>query len=156
MPDVTTSASLTYAGGTIRTGRMVPALLSFLAGDLTTSSATSGALVSVPELDRLVRLVDRADGESEEQFQRRQLIWQQTMEAIEAAFKAINDRVDAIALEQRLIRTELLAQQASDKTVELETAVNDVNTAVSQTLSSVDPIYGIEYNDLIPPGGIFP
>lgn len=145
--DITTPATLTYGGGALRSTRIAPALLTYATSSIVTTRDTPLSTAAViPALDRLVRFIDKSDGETEEQFQRRQLIWQQTMEAIEGAFAAVNARVDEVALYARLNAVEALAESANDNATAAQTTANAVSTATRQTFVAIDPIYGDEYD----------
>lgn len=154
MPDITVSASLDFYGGVFRDTRVAPASLTFGAGDVTMGSDTQlTAETLIPKLDRLNRISDKASGETQQQFQRRQLIWQQSMEAIEAAFEAVNSRVDELAILARLTRAEGLAEVANDNAIAAQESVSQVTAAVSQTMADIDPIYQDAFDDRIPQNG---
>lgn len=153
MPNITVPAMLTYTGGALRQWRVVPARLNYTAGTVTSvRDSAIGALAEVPKLNRLSRMIDKTSGETEQQFQRRQLIWQQTMEAIEAAFEAVNQRVDDLsAIVARLTAAEALAQTANDTAVAAVAQVEVVSTAVAETFTDVDPVFGNSYTDRVDP-----
>lgn len=153
MPDITAPAMLAYTGGTLRQWRVVPARVTFTAGAVTSvrDSAVSGA-AEVPKLNRIYRLADKLDGESDKQFQRRRLIWQQTMEAIEAAFAAVNQRVDDLAaILARLTAAEQLAQAANDNAISAAAQVEAVSAAVADTFGEVDPVLRDGYTNRVNP-----
>lgn len=153
MPDISAPAPLIFAGGALRQWRVVPSRLRYTAGTVTSVRDSDVAgLAEVPNLNRLIRLVDKTDGETDKQFQRRQLIWQQTMEAIEAAFAAVNQRVDDLsAILARLTAAEALAQTANDTAVSAVAQVEMVSTAVAETFTDVDPVFGTGFTDRLDP-----
>jgi hypothetical protein len=109
------------------------------------------ASVLVPDLDRLT-FSDRISGESEMAFMRRAAIWQSTMNAIEAALAAVNERVaDLEAVLARLTAAEMLAQTANQNAVEAQESVTVVQAAVSQTFDSIDPVYRDFFDDRLVP-----
>ena len=140
MPDITTPSPLTYTGGALRTKRLVPSLLAFTPGSVTSSKDTpTSAAAVIPKLDRL----NRADG-----FDTRfQWIWQQTMEAIEGAFETVNARVDEVAILARLAAVESLADAANDNAVVAQATAAQVSVAVEQTFNEIDPVYRDFYED---------
>ena len=150
--NITAAASLNYTGGSIRCARIVPARLRYTGGTFTSSKDTPLTTAAViPQLNRLFRLVDKVDGETDKQFQRRQQIWQTTMEAIEAAFEAVNARVDEVALYARLSAVETAAQVANDNVATLTTTVTTIQTATENTFTEIDPLYGQDFSDRLDP-----
>lgn len=88
--------------------------------------------VTTPVLDRLHRMIDKADGETDAQFKRRQLIWQRTMEAIEDAFTALTTQVsDNTALLSRIAAAQDLAQQANTTASATSSSVSIANSYTS-------------------------
>ena len=131
---------------------MRPARLTYATSSITTTRDTPlTTAAEIPQLNRLVRFIDKADGETEAQFQRRQLIWQQTMEAIENAFVAVNARVDEVALYARLNAVELLAEAANDNATQAQATAATIQTAVSQTFADIDPIYQTNFDGRLEP-----
>lgn len=132
---VFTPAVFTFTGGEIDTYpiRFTAAAFTFTGGsigagiDITTSDAAA-----TPLLDRLTRNPDKADGETEAQFQRRQLIWQQTMEAIEAAFAAVGVQITDIAT---LIEAILAAMDAAQAALAQAQATEREQNLVNSTTS---------------------
>lgn len=130
MPDVVTPAQLAWTGGTVLDEPafdfVSPAILRWTGVSVTESGGVSTALsVTAPTLDRLHRAIDKAEGETDKQFQRRQLIWQQTMEAIEAAFAALSTQVgDNTTVIARLLAAEALASAANDNAAAVTALVN--------------------------------
>jgi hypothetical protein len=103
-------------------------------------------MAAVPKLDRLRRFDKLMRGD--EVDLRFQLIWQRTMEGIEAAFEAVNQRVDDLsAILARLTAAEELAQAANDTAVSAVTQVEAVSAAVAETFTEVDPVFGDSYTD---------
>lgn len=150
--DITAPGALVYSAGAIRSNRLKPARLTYATSSITTTRDTPlTTAAQIPTLDRLVRFIDKADGETDQQFQRRQLIWQQTMEAIEAAFAAVNARVDEVALYARLSAAELLAQAANDNAAQAQATAATIQAAVSQTFADIDPIYQTNFEGRIEP-----
>ena len=150
MPDITAPAPLAFSGGTLRQWRVVPARLTYTAGNVMSARDTATGTVTVPTLNRLYRLADKSSGETDKQFQRRQLIWQQSMEAIEEAFEALAARVDELAgILARLTAAEQLAQAANDTAISAVTQVSAVSTAVEQTFADVDPTFGDAYGERV-------
>jgi len=149
VPNIVTPAPLAFTAGAVRSFRVAAARLTYTAGNvMSVRDSTTSGLADVPKLDRINRLIDKASGETDAQFQRRQLIWQRTMEAIEAAFAAVNQRVDDLtAILARLTAAEALAQTANDMAVAAVAQVEVVSTAVAETFSDIDPIYGDGYGD---------
>lgn len=149
MVDIASPAPLDIAGGALRTSRIAPARLRIVGGDVVTSrdSAVSSA-ASVPKLDRLRRFDKLIEGE--QVSPRMQLIWQQTMEAIEGAFAAVNQRVDDnSAILARLTAAEALAEAANDNAVAAKATAEAVETATQQTFTQIDPTYGESFNERI-------
>lgn len=145
MPSIT-PAALTFTGGTLRTNRVVPARLRYTDGTVRVASDTPiTTAAEIPKLDRLFRAIDKADGETDKQFQRRQLIWQQTMEAIESAFEAVNARVDEVAILARLSAVEAKADAANDNAVAAQQVAAVTSAAVQETFNEIDPAYGEYY-----------
>ena len=152
MPDISAPAPLIYSGGALRTFRVAPARLIYTAGNVTSVRETTTGTVTTPTLNRLYRLADKIDGETDKQFQRRQLIWQQSMEVIEEAFAALTSRVDEqAAILARLTAAETLAQAANDTAVAAVAQVEVVSTAVAETFTVIDPVFGTEYVDRVAP-----
>lgn len=152
MPNITVPGSLTYAGGALRSTRLVPAQLRFVAGNVATSQGTGTGTVTTPALNRLNRIIDKGQNESERDFQRRALIWQQSMEAIEAAFKGLTGRVDEIAaILARLTAAEQLAQTTRDEVMAVQAQVAVVQGAVAETFTQIDPLYGDEFENRVQP-----
>lgn len=149
MPSIT-PATLTYTGGTLRTSRVVPARLRYTGGTVMVAADTpTTTAAEIPKLDRLFRQIDKADGETDKQFQRRQLIWQQTMEAIEGAFTAVNARVDEVAIFARLSAVEAKADAANDNAVAAQQAAAVTSDAVQETFNEIDPTYAKYYDDFV-------
>jgi hypothetical protein len=151
VPDITVPGALTFSGGMLRTARLVPARLRYTAGNVTSAreSAVSG-LAAVPKLDRLRRFDKLMNGD--EVDLRFQLIWQRTMEGIEAAFEAVNQRVDDLsAILARLTAAEELAQAANDTAVAAVAQVEVVSAAVAETFTEVDPVFGDSFTDRLEP-----
>ena len=152
-------ASLTWGGGAIEGTGLRSARLSWGGGSVGTwnESDVSGT-AAIPKLDRLNRMLDKADGETEKQFKRRQLIWQRTMEAIEAAFVAVNAKVDDnSAVLARLLAVEQAAQVANDNAQEAKQTAQEsketveaVNTATEETFGEVDPALIEKYRQKFP------
>lgn len=145
MPSFTaTPASLLIEGGaaTFEPARFTAtaARLSIVAGSATFSVGSDTALsVTSPILDRLTRFDDLLEGTGPST--RFQLIWQQTMEAIEAAFAALTTQVaDNTSVIARLVAAENLAAAANDNAVstsnELALANSYVNPVGVLTASS--------------------
>lgn len=148
MPDITVTAPLVYSGGALRTFRVAPARLTYTAGNVTSVRGTATGTVTTPTLNRIYRLADKIDGENDKQFQRRQLIWQQSMEAIEAAFEALTGRVNEVeAILARLTAAEALAQTANDTAVAAVAQVEIVSAAVTETFTAIDPVFGTVYTN---------
>ena len=137
---------LAYTGGMLRTFRVVPARLVYTAGNVTSvRDSNVGGVAQVPNLERLRRFDKVMRGE--EIDPRYQLLWQRTMEAIEAAFAAVNQRVDDLsAILARLTAAEQLAQAANDTAITAAAQVEAVAGAVAETFSDIDPIYGDGFN----------
>jgi hypothetical protein len=151
VPDITAPGSLVFGGGALRTFRIAPARLAYTSGSVMSvrDSAVSG-MAEVPKLDRLRRFDTLMKGN--EVDQRFQLIWQQTMQAIEAAFAAVNQRVDDLsAILARLSAAEELAQVANDNAVSAVATVAVVQTAVADTFTDIDPVLGSTFNDRVEP-----
>lgn len=147
--DVTTPATLTYSGGTLRTSRLVPARLRYTASTTLVSSkdSTASSAVAVPELDRLLSL-DRLLNEDGTPTIRFMSIWQSTMLAIEAALEATNAKVDDnSAILARLVAAETLAQAANDNATAAVATAETVKTATAQTFADVDPVFENNYNE---------
>ena len=152
MPDITSPAPLTYSGGLLRSGRLVPASLTYAAGEVMADRGTPlSAPAVIPILNRLVRMIDKADGESEKQFQRRQQIWQSTMEALENAFRAVNARVDEVAILARISAVERLAEVANDNAVAAKATAETVAAATSETFAAIDPGYSEQFEERLDP-----
>lgn len=150
--NITAPATLAYNGGSLRSNRLDAARLTYTGGTFTTTRDTPlTTAAAIPQLDRLVRFIDKSDGETDAQFQRRQLIWQQTMEAIERAFVAVNARVDEVALYARLNAVEALAEAANDNATAAQATASTVQTAVSQTFADIDPVYQTNFNERVEP-----
>lgn len=151
--DVTTPATLTYTGGTLRSTRPVKARFRYTASTTLVSSKDSDTsdAVTVPDLDRLLsqdRLLN-PDGTPSIRFM---AIWQSTMEAIENALEAVNAKVDDnSAILARLTAAETLAQAANDNAVAAQATAETVKAATSETLAIIDPIYQTEFNDRVIP-----
>lgn len=150
MPNVTAPAALEYTGGAIRCSRPVPARLAYTAGNLSTSaSTTTTTAAEIPKLDRLRRFDTLVRGN--EVDPRFQLIWQQTMEAIEGAFEAVNARVDEVAILARLSNVESLAAAANDNAVAAQATATQVSEAAKQTFSTIDPNLADTFDDFNTP-----
>jgi hypothetical protein len=146
VPDITTPGALTFTPGTFRTPRIVPARLRYTAGSvMTQKDSPTTAPAVVPVLERLRRTDAIMAGDNVDV--RYQLLWQRTMEAIEKAFTAVNQRVDEIAILSRLSTVEMLAQTARDEAVKAASTVETVSAAVEQTFTEIDPVYGDQFND---------
>jgi uncharacterized protein YukE len=127
---------------------MVPARLRFTAGTVTAARDTPlSEPVVIPVLNRLNRLIDKADGETDKQFQRRQQIWQSTMKAIERAFVAINARVDEVAILARISAVEQLAEVANDNAVSAKATAETVAVAAEETFATIDPTLADTFNN---------
>lgn len=149
MPDISTPAPLEYTGGLLRTNRLVPARLNYSGGTITTARDTpTTAPVDIPSLNRLTRW-DKFPGVDDEAWQRFMAIWQEKCEAIEAAFVAVNARVDEVALLARLSAVEALASTANDNATIAQATASQVSEAVQQTFTEVDPVYGDRYGELL-------
>ena len=149
MPSLT-PASFGYTGGSFRSTRPSPARLGFAPGSFLTSKDTPISTPAVaPDLDRLVRSLDKADGETDQQFQRRQIIWQQTMEAIEGAFAAVNARVDEVALYARLAAVEAKAEAANDNATAAKANIENITVAAQQTFTDIAPNYGDSFDERV-------
>jgi hypothetical protein len=140
-----TPAPFGYTGGTLRTSRVVPALVTFTTSSIVAGheSPTSTAAV-VPVLDRLT-VYDKFPGVGDAEWNRFVAIWQDKCEKIEEAFTAINARVDEVALYARLTAVESLAQVANDNAVAAVETAEQVSTAAEQTFAEVDPTYAERY-----------
>ena len=150
MPDITQPASLVYGAGALRCSRIVPARLRYNSGSVMVERETPATdPVATPKLDRLQRFDRLMQGDSVDP--RFQLIWQQTMKAIEDAFVAINNRVDEIAILARISAAEQLAQTANDRSVVAEQRVAVVEQAAQETFTSIDPVLGDRFQDGIQP-----
>lgn len=107
-----------------------------------------GNLVAAPVLNRLHRLMDKADGETDKQFQRRQQIWQTSMEAIETAFSSlieqVNNNTQALTLAQAANST---AGEATD-TISIVNSYPDPASVVTAandgtvSIAAHDRVYG--------------
>lgn len=130
-----TSIAITGAtAGTIPYRFTATAARIHIAGQTATVGPGTGTSLSVtsPVLDRLYRLIDKADGETDKQFQRRQQIWQTTMEAIEGAFAALTTQVsDNAALLNRIAYAQDLAQAANTTAAATQSAISIANSYVS-------------------------
>lgn len=133
MPSVAvTPASYAITWGSVETSpvRQTPGALALrlTMGGVTAGPGTgSSQSVTTPKLDRLVRFdkLAKSDGTVDQRFQ---LIWQQTMEAIEAAFAAISGRDDN--------QDSILARL--DAAYNLATAANDNATSALSTINIAD------------------
>ena len=136
MPNVTvTPAQMYWAGGSASTipglVEIVGAKLRWLGGQITAQPgvAISGA-VTAPALDRLRRFEAIVQGSNP--TVRFQTIWQQTMEAIEAAFGALTGQVgDLSSIVAQLQATQELAQAANDKAEATRQAASLTDSYVS-------------------------
>lgn len=149
MANVTTPASFSYTGGSIRSTRIKPARFRYTAGSFVSSkdSSTSGA-ATVPDLDRLTRF-DRLT-EGDQVTARFQFIWQQTMEAIEEAFEAVNQRVDDnSAILARLTAAEAKAEAANDNANAAKVTADAVKVAAKETFDTVSAGSGTTFNERI-------
>lgn len=152
MPDITAPASLDYTGGMLRSGRIAPARLTYAAGEVLAGRDTPLTTpADIPVLNRLIRMIDKADGETEKQFKRRQQIWQSTMEAIEEAFRAVNARVDEVAILARISAVEQLAEAANDNAVLAKASADVVAAAAADTFAAIDPGYADQFLDGLTP-----
>ena len=148
MPDIAAPAALVYSPGALRVSRIAPARLRFTAGTVMSERDTPlSAPVVIPVLNRLNRLIDKADGETDKQFQRRQQIWQSTMQAIEQAFVAINARVDEVAILARISAVEQLAEVANDNAVSAKATAETVAVAAEETFATIDPTLADTFNN---------
>jgi hypothetical protein len=150
VPDITAPASLIYGPGALRSNRVAPARLRYFPGNVMTERDTPTTTpATIPVLDRLQRFDELMQGEGV--HPRFQLIWQRTMQAIEEAFVAINNRVDEVAILARLTAAEQLAQSANDRAVTAEQRVVVVEQAAVQTFTSIDPTFGDQFQNEIQP-----
>lgn len=141
MPSFTaTRLQLVVSGGTgtFEPARFTatPLRLVFSGGEAVLGPGTGSTSLTVtsPTLNRLNRLIDKASGETDKQFQRRQQIWQTTMEAIEAAFAALTEQVnDNSNLLAQILAANALAQAAN-------TTASQVRAATSLASSYTDPV----------------
>lgn len=153
--NIATAATFAYSGGSIRSTRIKPARLHYRAGDVTTSKSTPlTTAAEIPQLDRLTRYDKLTRGEQVDP--RFQFIWQQTMEAIESAFEAVNQRVDEVAILARLSAVEQLAEVANDNAVSAKNTAETVKTATLQTFDVVSPGAGDTFNDALGPDEFVP
>jgi hypothetical protein len=139
-----TPATLAIEGGnaTFEPARFsaTSARLSIVPGSATFSVGSDSALsVTTPTLDRLTRFDEILEGTGPST--RFQLIWQQTMEAIEDAFAALTTQVgDNTSVIARLVAAENLAAAANDNAVstsnELALANSYINPVGVLTASS--------------------
>lgn len=149
-------ASLSYTGGSLRTTRVVPARFRLTGGTFTVTIETpTTTAAEIPKLDRIMRQ-ERIVGSDDTASQRFQLIWQQTMVAIESAFEAVNARVDEVAILARLSAVEAKADAANDNAVAAQSQVAVTSAAVQATLTQIDPTYGDYYEDTYNNGGAIP
>jgi hypothetical protein len=118
---IATPATLVITGGEAAT---IPArftgtaaILRFTGGSAALGPGTGTSLsVTTPALDRLTRFDKITDGDGPSQ--RLQLIWQQTMEAIETALEALTTQVgDNATLIAQIQAAQQLAQTANDNAV---------------------------------------
>lgn len=144
MPSIEPGA-LTYDGGALRTARIVPARLSFAAGGFIGEVGTpTTAAAATPELDNWTR-TDRPASISESDWVRWMARDQRFTDAIEAAFRAVNQRIDEVAIMARLNRVETLAQAANDTATQAQVVVEQTSTAVQETFQQIDPTYADYY-----------
>lgn len=74
------------------------------------------------------------------------------MEAIEAAFAAVNARVDELSsILARLTTAEQLAQTANDTAIAAQEQVAVVTDAVAETFNDIDPVYRDNLQDRLDP-----
>jgi hypothetical protein len=154
VPDITTPAMLAYSGGTLRQWRVVPARLTYAAGNVTSSKDTATAgLAAVPNLAVQQRQVAIGEvsinGKTYSVYvtAQEQLRQQNYRNAIVGAFGATNLRVNDIeAIVARLSAAEQLAQAANDTAIAAVAQVEGVATAVAETFTEIDPVYGDGFN----------
>jgi hypothetical protein len=140
-----TPASFGYTGGTLRTSRIAPALMTFTGGNITPGhDSPLSTEAEIPVLDRLT-VYDKFPGVGDAEWHRFVAIWQDKCEKIESAFEAINARVDEVALYARLATVESLAQVANDNAAAAQATAEQVSTAAEQTFAEVDPTYAERY-----------
>lgn len=147
MPNITAPAAFGYDGGSIRSTRIKPGMFRFRASTSLVSSKDSvvTADVAIPQLDRLRRFDKLMRGD--EVDPRFQIIWQRTMEAIEAAFEAVNARVDEVAILARLSAVEVKAEVANDNAVKAQAEVEIVQQAAGNTFNVSDPTLANQYQE---------
>lgn len=143
MPNIV-PAPFAYSAGSLAAKRLVPALFRFSGNRVLGSKVTPVTeAAATPELDRLRRFDALVKGN--QVSPRFQIIWQQTMEAIEQAFEAVNARVDEVALYARLNAVEQLASSANDNANAAQKEVVKVKAATRQAFDAVDPSLGEEF-----------
>jgi hypothetical protein len=153
--NITTSASLTYTAGTLRTNRLVSARLTFVGGTVLTAGGTrftddaaTPKLTTQKRALPIGRVNERGEVLVTMQEQERQ---QRFKEAIEAAFVAINARIDLIALEQRVSAVEVKADTANDNAIAAQATADEVSDAAKATFAEIDPIYDEIYEGALNP-----
>lgn len=110
--------------------------------------------MAVPRLDRLTRFDRLTEGEGVST--RFQVIWQETMEAIEAAFAALNRRVDDnTRVLARLLAVEAKAEVANDNAISAQQTTVALTAATQSAVATIDPAL-VEYFDNISPYQIVP
>lgn len=151
MPDITAAASLDYTGGTLRTGRLVPARLRYQSSTITATRDTPlSTAAEIPNLNRLYS-AEQLTNPNGTPTHRLMAIWQEAMTQIEQAFVAVNARVDEVALYARLNAVETLAQAANDNATAAVAQVETVTEAVSQTFADIDPVYSGSFDMRVKP-----
>lgn len=151
MPNISAAASLDYTGGTLRTSRMVPARMTYTAGNITTASDSPiSTAVDIPALNRLYS-AEQLTNPNGTPTHRLMALWQEAMTQIEQAFVAVNARVDEVALYARLNAVETLAQAANDNATAAVAQVETVTEAVSQTFADIDPVYSGSFDMRVKP-----
>lgn len=146
--NITSPATVNFSGGSFRDTRVKPARLRFTGGRVTTSRDTPlSTQAEIPRLDRLTRW-EKPEGFTPQGWERQMAIWQKQCEAIEAAFVAVNARVDEVAILARLSAVEELAEVANDMATEAVATATQVSAATHATFVEVDPVYGSIYNDI--------
>tara|TARA_R100001086_G_scaffold180400_5_gene100177 strand:- start:4104 stop:4562 length:459 start_codon:yes stop_codon:yes gene_type:complete len=149
--NITSPATVNFSGGSFRDTRVKPARLRFTGGQVTTLRDTPlSTQAEIPRLDRLTRW-EKPEGFTPQGWERQMAIWQKQCEAIEAAFVAVNARVDEVALYARLNAVEALAEAANDNAVTAQATAATVSTAVSETFAQIDPTLGDSYTDRLEP-----
>jgi archaellum component FlaG (FlaF/FlaG flagellin family) len=135
MPEtVVTPAQLRWTGGALSTTPLridvAAGALRWSGGFIIAGPGTGANLtVTTPKLDRLMR--QERIVQSEQPSQRFQTIWQQSMEAIEAAFTALTQQVaDNTALLNEIRAAQMLAQAANANAAAVQSTVSLANSYV--------------------------